>query len=551
MQLGFVLDMTRCIGCHACTVACKSENDVPLGDFRTWVKYTEQGSFPDVKRSFTVLRCNQCTEAPCVAICPVTALAKRPDGIVDVDHRICIGCKACMQGCPYDALYLNEGTGTAQKCHFCAHRVEQGLAPACAVVCPTEAIVPGDFDDSQSRVARMKHDFDLSVRKPEAGTGPNVYYREANAAGLQPLTTNASGGYLWAQQQAGPRLDAQLFEAMEARAREGGGASGGHAGGGGHANAGSSGRAGAGVGLAGTAPSARTVYDVDRQPHWGGFITGYLFFKSLAAGTFLAGMLLLSPSGLGGAGAGAGLRAPIGVPLLSLLFLGLTLLLLVADLKRPERFLKIMLRPNWNSWLAKGSFVLMGYGLLLTGWFAMGLNNRAPAGFMGWNLALITALFAAGSSAYTALLFAQAKGRVLWMKRGYAWHLLAQALVAGSAVLLLCSRWMELDRAAQLALGDVLIGALLLHLAFTLAEGKLAPRGREAEYARVLRLLTHGPYARLHWTGGIALGVVLPVVLLCFASGGALAVVAAVFALGGLWVEKDAFVRAGQALPIS
>ena len=120
--------MTRCIGCHACTVACKSENDVPLGDSRTWVKYTEEGNFPEVKRSFTVLRCNQCTEAPCVTICPVTALDKRTDGIVDIDHDICIGCKACMQGCPYDAIYLNESSGTAEKCHFCAHRVEQGLA---------------------------------------------------------------------------------------------------------------------------------------------------------------------------------------------------------------------------------------------------------------------------------------------------------------------------------------------------------------------------------------------------------------------------------------
>jgi len=85
MQYGFVIDHSRCIGCHACTVACKAENDVPVGSFRTWVKYTEQGSFPEVRRSFAVLRCNQCTQAPCVTICPVRALEKRPDGVVDVD----------------------------------------------------------------------------------------------------------------------------------------------------------------------------------------------------------------------------------------------------------------------------------------------------------------------------------------------------------------------------------------------------------------------------------------------------------------------------------
>ena len=156
MQLGFVIDHSRCIGCHACTVACKAENDVPVGSFRTWVKYTEEGAFPEVRRSFAVLRCNQCTHAPCVEICPVKALEKRPDGVVDIDPHACIGCKACLQGCPYDALYINESKGTAEKCHFCAHRTERGLAPACAVVCPTEAIVPGDFDDPESVVSRMR-----------------------------------------------------------------------------------------------------------------------------------------------------------------------------------------------------------------------------------------------------------------------------------------------------------------------------------------------------------------------------------------------------------
>ena len=115
MQLGFVIDHSRCIGCHACTVACKSENDVPLGSFRTWVKYTERGEFPEVRRSFAVLRCNQCSRAPCIGICPVHALHKRPDGIVDIDPARCIGCKSCLQACPYDALYINDASGTAHR----------------------------------------------------------------------------------------------------------------------------------------------------------------------------------------------------------------------------------------------------------------------------------------------------------------------------------------------------------------------------------------------------------------------------------------------------
>ncbi len=534
MQLGFVLDMTRCIGCHACTVACKSENGVPVGDFRTWVKYTEEGAFPEVKRSFTVLRCNQCTDAPCVTICPVTALDKRPDGIVDLDRDVCIGCKACMQGCPYDALYLNEDTGTAEKCHFCAHRTEQGLAPACAVVCPTEAIVPGDFHDPRSRVSVMQQEYDLTVRKAEAGTKPNVMYREASAAGLDPNLTNGAGGYLWADRNPGPVMDAELFESFESRAKEG---------------------------LAETAVGsrARTVYDVNRAPLWGSAITGYLFFKSLAAGVFLAGTALLEPLGVGGyivkgeapdlvAG---GLRAPVLVPALATVFLGLTLVLLVADLKRPERFLSIMLRPNWSSWLAKGSYILMVYGLLLAGWLGMGFVGRAPTGALGWNLVLLTMAAAAASAAYTAFLFAQARGRVLWMKRGYAFHLLAQAAVAGAAFLLAISGVAGLHGDVVRLLGDVLLVGLLAHGGLTLAESKLSPPGREQEFARAVALLKHGPYARRHWIAGLGVGVLLPLVLLFVPSTGWTSVVAGVLALGGLYVEKDCFVRAGQALRIS
>ncbi len=121
-RLGFVLDQRSCIGCHACTVACKVEHGVELGVFRTWVKYIETGTFPDARRYFSVMRCNQCTDAPCVEVCPVTALYKREDGIVDFDPDRCIGCKACLNACPYDALYIDPNSHTAAKCNFCAQR---------------------------------------------------------------------------------------------------------------------------------------------------------------------------------------------------------------------------------------------------------------------------------------------------------------------------------------------------------------------------------------------------------------------------------------------
>ncbi|MCA9310218.1 MAG: 4Fe-4S dicluster domain-containing protein, partial [Phycisphaerales bacterium] len=144
MQYGFVIDHDLCIGCHACTVACKAENDVPVAAFRTSVKYVEEGRFPAIKRHFLVQRCNHCSDAPCVKICPVNALEKRADGIVDIDRDACIGCRACMQACPYDAIYIDPETHTAAKCHYCAHRVDVGLEPACVVVCPEHAIIAGD-----------------------------------------------------------------------------------------------------------------------------------------------------------------------------------------------------------------------------------------------------------------------------------------------------------------------------------------------------------------------------------------------------------------------
>ena len=138
---GFVIDQRKCIGCHACSVACKSENRVPLGVNRTWVKYVETGSFPHTRRHFQVNRCNHCANPPCVRICPVTAMYQRADGIVEFDSERCIGCKACLQACPYDAIYIDPETDTAAKCHYCAHRTDIGLEPACVIVCPTHAII--------------------------------------------------------------------------------------------------------------------------------------------------------------------------------------------------------------------------------------------------------------------------------------------------------------------------------------------------------------------------------------------------------------------------
>src|SRR5256884_8264276 len=164
-KYAFDIDQRKCIGCHACTVACKAEHDVPIGVYRTWVKYIERGEFPNSRRYFLVNRCNHCDDAPCVTICPTHALYKREDGIVDFDSSRCIGCQSCMQACPYDALYIDPDRNTAAKCNFDASRVEMGYKPACEVVCPTQAILSGDLDDPESEISRRIAMEKVSVRK--------------------------------------------------------------------------------------------------------------------------------------------------------------------------------------------------------------------------------------------------------------------------------------------------------------------------------------------------------------------------------------------------
>jgi Fe-S-cluster-containing dehydrogenase component len=183
---GFVIDLKKCIGCHACTIACKAEHDIPVGVNRCWVKTVEKGTFPDTQRLFLPVLCNQCEEAPCMNICPTSALYKRPDGIVDLYGDICIGCRACMAACPYDQLFIDPNTRTAEKCNFCANRVENELQPACVSVCPTECRIFGDLEDPSSAVSKIVQRESFMVRKPEKGTGPKVFYLGADEAAMRP-----------------------------------------------------------------------------------------------------------------------------------------------------------------------------------------------------------------------------------------------------------------------------------------------------------------------------------------------------------------------------
>lgn len=175
-----LVDQRRCIGCHSCTVACKSENNVPLGYWRSWVKGIQKGAFPHVGNLYLRRLCNQCEVPPCVQVCPVQATVRRDDGVVVMYYGKCIGCGMCIAACPYDARFFNPIRNTADKCDFCLSRIDNGLKPACVEACTSGALIFGDLADPSSEISQKLATTPTGVLKPELGTKPKVYYVQAD-----------------------------------------------------------------------------------------------------------------------------------------------------------------------------------------------------------------------------------------------------------------------------------------------------------------------------------------------------------------------------------
>ena len=502
-RLGFLLDSDSCIGCHACTVACKSEHDVPLGVNRTWVKYIETGSFPDVKRHFSVMRCNHCDDAPCITICPTGALFRAANGVVDFDDSNCIGCKGCMNACPYDAIYINPATNTANKCNFCNHRIEQNLEPSCVVVCPTHAIKVADLDNPDDETTKIIARSDTAVRAPQQQTRPKVYYLGADQASLDPLRTAiASDGMIWADTTPQhPTADP-----------------------GGHGTV------------------ARTTYTTAHETTWKAKVSTYLVTKAVAAGVMAVAALLVLMGH-------SGEQAAVGIlpPVVAGLFLAATGVLLVWDLRRPERFYYLITRGNRRSWLVKGAWVLGAFAAVCGAWFIAGVAGSAVALQV---LAAPAALLAAATAGYTAFLFGQCEGRDLWQTPLLLPTLLAQAAVAGGAAYSVADLLMDVPQPAAAhwtMLAGVLATAMLIAV-------EVASRGT-AHVEAAVAAMTRGRYARRFWAGGVLVGLALPAVALIVTvaagTGPLLPALAAGAALVGMWFYEDSFVRAGQSVPLS
>lgn len=515
MRYGFAIDQRTCIGCHACTVACKTEHQVPVGQFRTWVKYVDQGEYPATTRDFGVLRCNHCTDAPCVEICPTGALFKRDDGIVDFDSDRCIGCKSCMQACPYDAIYIDEDSHTAAKCNFCAHRVDQGLEPACVVVCPTHSIWVGDLDDASSGIARLVASNPVTVRAPEQNTGPNVFYLGADRAVLDPLLAPAGDSYLWSSPDEQRRDTAADL-------------------------------------APGAVAGARTTLNTAHPRPWGWRVTTYLWTKGAGAGALaVASAALLAGTDLDG-------LADLAAPATAFGMTAATGGLLIWDLKRPERFLYIFTKPNPSSWLMWGSVALAGFGAVSGGWTAAAVAARAGWLAPGAWAAALRALrwvgipASAAAAGYTGFLFAQAEGRDLWQSPLLTPHLLVQAATAGSGVLLALAALAGRDERAVAALSRTLAVSSAGHLA-ALALEHGGGMHQTAHAAAASRMITRGRYAKLFRAGAIGLGAAGGALALAGWNGKRrwLAALGGIAAQAGLLAYESAFIRAGQDVPLS
>ncbi len=499
VQWGKVIDQTRCIGCHACSTACKSENAVPLGVNRTYVKYVDIGRFPAARRAFQVTRCNQCDHPPCVTACPTSAMYRRPDGIVDFDKSICIGCKACIAACPYDAIFINPEDHSAEKCNFCAHRLEVGLEPACVVVCPTEAILIGNLRDPESRVATFVNRDVVAVRRPEKETLPKLFYKGAHQATLDPLAAQRPEGgiFLWSEQGEG--MPHQVIS--------------------GH------------PGPANNVAAAMLAYDVPHRAPWGWHVSLYVWTKAIAAGSYLvaAGLALLGRLDT------TSVLWTWTTPVLSALFLAITLVLLIADLEHPMRFYMILTRPQWRSWLVRGGVILTAFSAVIGLHILWSFFGSGPPRALG----LAGAAFAIATGTYTAWLFAQAQARDLWQSPLLPPQHLVQCVLAGAATLLLAATIVEPNLVPLLT--RITVTATLLHLVLVAAEVMTPHATAHARLA--VREMVGGRY-RLMFTAS----VIFQLLGLLAAPFGA---PAAPLVLAGLFAYEHAHVGAGQSVPLA
>lgn len=534
MKYGFIIDNRKCIGCHACTTACKAEHEVPVGVNRTWVKEIEKGTFPDTRRMFSVMRCNHCTDAPCVSICPTEALFTRDDGIVDFDNDRCIGCKSCMQACPYDALYIDPDTHTAAKCNYCAHRIDVGLEPACVNVCPEHAIISGDMTDPSTEISQLLAKQQVKVRKPEKATSPNLFYIDADDASLVANETEISNEYFSSSQSRGVGHYAKeaekmvntnedvLDELMKMNKP--------------------SNENGKMKSVEVLMAKSKRTYDVpDKGILWGWEVSAYVWTKAISTGMFLVPFISWM-LGIGELDLRIAWISMIG----ALVFLAITGILLIKDLDRPDRFLYVLLRPHWESWLVKGGYAISFFGGMVT--FLM-VCQYLEIEILLAPIAIITAISAVLVAIYTAFLFAQAKGRDFWQSPALSIHMFVHALMAGAAIFLLISPMVDTNGSWMDYLSKILTLAIMVNLITIIVELYTSHPTKDA--MMVVEMITRGSYKKRFWIGVMIMGNILPLVLLWIGSGSVFSILPAIMVIAGIYITEHIWIEAPQKIPLS
>ncbi len=481
------------------------------------------------------MRCNHCTDAPCVEICPTESLFVRPDGIVDFDKDRCIGCKSCMQACPYDALYIDPDTSTAAKCNYCAHRVDVGLEPACVVVCPEHAIISGDMENPETEIAQLLARQTVKTRKPEKATQPNLFYIDADDASLVPSSSEKSDGSLWGSQSLGvghfvkeaeklaytnSDVISELMSLAPAPKPE---------------------KAPRTVEV--VMGKSKEVYNTpDKGILWGWEVSAYVWTKAISAGMLLVPVFALLFHGgivenfLWSAGA-----------IVGLVFLAITGLLLIMDLDQPKRFAYVLLRPQWGSWLVKGGYAITIYGGLLT----LILMAQYFSWFDNYSfIYVITAVVATVVAVYTAFLFAQAKGRDFWQSPTMAIHMLVHSVMAGVAIYFFFTlgtihteTWMSFLKWTAVIAMTINLFTLLLELTIT---------HPTKDAKTVVSMILTGRYKLPFWLGTIMVGNVIPLAILMFLGASPIVTsIAGILMLVGIYFNNHIWVEAPQRIALS
>jgi formate-dependent nitrite reductase membrane component NrfD/ferredoxin len=433
---------------------------------------------------------------------------QRKDGIVDFSSERCIGCKACMQACPYDSIYIDPDEGTAAKCHYCAHRTEVGLEPACVVVCPEHAIIAGDLDAADGEIAQLLAREPVRVRKPEQGTRPKLYYIDGDESAIVPTAARHESIYMWAERNQKLHGGGALYPPDSPLLQK----------------------------------NALAAYDVSHARPWGWQVPAYCWTKAIGSGALAIPAIAMLLGRLG-----ADRWRDVALSTIALLFTALTTVLLVWDLEHKARFLRVVFTPQSKSWLARGAFILIGYsGLSGVFWLASVLGLSSVASILLWPTALLGFM----AAMYTAFLFGQCEGRDLWQTPLLPVHLVVQALMCGAAVLPLLPAVVG-GSAQVVAVAKVALAfTLVLHLLIVAAEFMMPHSTDNSAYAA--RLITHGPFKNWFWGGAVGVGGILPLISLWLVPVELHNIaIAGVLALAGLLIFEWCFVMAGQSVPNS